>query len=304
MTFKILRRAGSLACVGALAACAAGTAMAGQIEQIRDTRQIVIAHRDASVPFSYVAGDDKKPLGYAVDICQRIAEAIRKELKLPALEVRYLPVTGASRIPAIVEGKASMECGSTTNTAARRQQVDFTIAHFIASSRFLTRTSTPGSAIGDLAGKTVVSTGGTTNIETLRRLDREQGLKMKIVEARDHAEAFSMVDKATADAFAMDDVLLYGLRANAAKPADFQVIGKPMTIEPYAMMLPKGDTEFKRLVDTEMRRLIQSGEIYEIYRKWFLAPIPPKGINLELPVPNILRDSFRYPSDKVGDIGG
>lgn len=298
MTFKTLRRAGWLAC---LAALGVGAATAGQLDLIRDSRQIVVAHRDASVPFSYMAGDDKKPLGYAVDICQKIVEAVRKELKLPALEVRYLSVNGATRIPAIVEGKAAIECGSTTNTAARRQQVDFTIAHFIAASRFLTRSSTPGSTIGDLAGKTVVSTVGTTNIETLRRLDREQGLKMKIVEARDHAEAFSMVDKATADAFAMDDVLLYSLRATSGKAADFKVIGKPMTIEPYAMMLPKGDAEFKRVVDTEMRRLIQSGEIYEIYRKWFQAPIPPKGTNLELPVPAILRDSFKYPSDKVGD---
>ena len=299
MTFKHFRRAGWLACVAALAA---GAATAGQLDQIRESRQIVIAHRDASVPFSYVAGDDKKPLGYAVEICQRIAEAVRKELKLPSLEVRYLSVTGANRIPTIVEGKAAIECGSTTNTAARRQQVDFTIAHFIAASRFLTRSSTSGTTISDLAGKTVVSTIGTTNIETLRRLDREQGLKLKIVEARDHAEAFSMVEKATADAFAMDDVLLYSLRATSGKPADFQVIGKPMTIEPYAMMLPKGDAEFKRVVDTEMRRLIQSGEIYEIYRKWFMAPIPPKGTNLELPVPAILRDSFKYPSDKVGDV--
>ncbi|MFE8646214.1 amino acid ABC transporter substrate-binding protein [Sphingomonas sp. NCPPB 2930] len=298
MTFKTLRRAGWVAC---LAALGAGAATAGQLDLIRDSRQIVIAHRDASVPFSYLAGDDKKPLGYAVEICQKIAEAVRKELKLPALEVRYLSVTAASRIPAIVEGKAAMECGSTTNTAARRKEVDFTIAHFISSSRFLTRTAMPGSTITDLAGKTVVSTAGTTSVETLRRLDREQGLKMNIVEARDHAEAFSMVDKATADAFAMDDVLLYSLRATSGKAADFKVIGKPMTIEPYAMMLPKGDTEFKRVVDTEMRRLIQGGEIYEIYRKWFQAPIPPKGTNLDLPVSAILRDSFKYPSDKVGD---
>ena len=302
MTFKTLRLTGYRACAATLCGLAAGAAAAGQLDQIRESRQITIAHRDASVPLSYVVGDDKKPVGYAVEICQKIAEAVRKELKLPALEVRYLSVTGANRIPTIVEGKAAIECGSTTNTAARRQQVDFTIAHFIAASRFLTRSSTSGTTISDLAGKTVVSTIGTTNIETLRRLDREQGLKLKIVEARDHAEAFSMVEKATADAFAMDDVLLYSLRATSGKPADFQVIGKPMTIEPYAMMLPKGDAEFKRVVDTEMRRLIQSGEIYEIYRKWFMAPIPPKGTNLELPVPAILRDSFKYPSDKVGDV--
>jgi glutamate/aspartate transport system substrate-binding protein len=286
-----------------LALLCAGAA-AGQLDRIRESRQIVIAHRDTSVPFSYVVGEDKHPAGYALELCQKIAEAVRKELKLPTLDVRYLAVSSASRIPAVVEGKASMECGSTTNTAARRQQVDFTIAHFIAASRFLVKTEAPLNVIGDLAGRTVVSTAGTTNIETLRRLDRELGLQLKIIEARDHAEAFAMVEKGSADAFAMDDVLLYGLRANAAQPAAFKVIGKPMTIEPYAIMLPKGDVEFKRVVDQEMRRLIQSNEIYEIYSRWFQKPIPPKGITLELPLPAMLRDSFRYPSDKVGDIGG
>lgn len=299
MNAAFLRRASGLA----LALLASAGAVAGQLDRIRESRQIVIAHRDTSVPFSYVVGEDQRPVGYALELCLKVAEAVRKELKLPALDVRYLAVTSASRIPAVAEGRAAMECGSTTNTAARRQQVDFTIAHFIAASRFLVKAEAPVNGIADLAGRTVVSTSGTTNVDTLRRLDREQGLKMKIVEARDHAEAFAMVEKGSADAFAMDDVLLYGLRANAAQPAAFKIVGKPMTIEPYAIMLPKGDAEFKRVVDQEMRRLIQSGEIYELYSRWFQRPIPPKGITLELPMPSMLRDSLRFPSDKVGDIG-
>lgn len=276
-------------------------ARAGMLDQIRTTGSITIAHRDASVPFSYVDGG-KAPVGYAVDICKRIADAVKRDLGLPSLTVKWLSVTSASRVAAIVDGKAAIECGSTTNTAARRKDVDFTISHFIAASRFLVRTD---SGIDDLAGlnrKTVVSTLGTTNLPTLRRVDRDQDLHMNILEARDHNEAFAMVEDGKADAFAMDDALLYGLRANSKDPKRYKVIGKPMTIEPYAVMLPKGDAAFKAVVDREMRRLISSGEIYTLYNRWFLQPIPPYGVNMELPMPSMMRDALRYPSDKVGDL--
>jgi ABC-type amino acid transport substrate-binding protein len=274
---------------------------AGVLDQVRATHVISIAHRDASLPFSYLDAD-KKPVGYAVDICLRVAEAVKHELGLTALSVKWVQVTSASRIPTIVEGKAAMECGSTTNTAARRKQVDFTIQHFIAASRFLVRVDSGIDNISGLENKTVVSTTGTTNLPTLRRLDREQDLHMKILEAKDHNEAFEMVVDKKADAFAMDDVLLYGLRANAKNPKLYKVIGKPMTIEPYAIMLPKDDPAFKAVVDRELRRLISSGEIYTLYQRWFEQPIPPHGVNMELPMPNLLRDALRYPSDKVGDL--
>ena len=148
----------------------------------------------------------------------------------------------------------------------------------------------------------MVSTRGSTNLKTLERINAERALRMKIAEAADHAEAFGMVQQRKADAFAMDDVLLFGLRANSSEPEAFKVIGKPMTIEPYAIMLPKGDAAFKRVVDTEVRRIILSGEINAIYRKWFEQPIPPKGINLNLPMPFMLKDSFKFPSDKVADL--
>lgn len=274
---------------------------AGVLDQVRATHEISIAHRDASVPFSYLDAD-KKPVGYAVDICLRIAEAVKRELGLTALSVNWVPVTSASRIPAIVEGKAAMECGSTTNTAARRQQVNFTIQHFIASSRFLVRTDSGIDNIGGLANKTVVSTEGTTSLPIVRRLDREQDLHMKILEAKDHDESFAMVVNGKADAFAMDDVLLYGLRANAKNPKLYKVVGKPMTIEPYAIMLPKDDPAFKAVVDRELRRIIASGEIYTLYTRWFEKPIPPNNVNMELPMPSLLRDALRFPSDKVGDL--
>jgi ABC-type amino acid transport substrate-binding protein len=273
----------------------------GMLERIRNTGEITLAHRDASIPFSYLDAN-QQPIGYAMDLCTKVVDAIKRELKLPNLTVKYLRVTSATRIPAIVQGQAAMECGSTTNTAERRQQVDYTIAHFISSARFLVRTDSGLARIDDLTGRTVASTKGSTNIKTLERINGERALGMKIVEAADHAEAFSMVAQKKADAFAMDDVLLFGLRANSGQAEAFTVIGKPMTIEPYAIMLPKGDAAFKRVVDAEMRRIILSGEINAIYRKWFEQPIPPKGINLALPMPYMLKDSFKYPSDRVGDL--
>jgi ABC-type amino acid transport substrate-binding protein len=273
----------------------------GMLDQIRSNQAITIAHRDTSIPFSYLDAD-QKPVGYAMDLCLKVVDALKRELKMPALRVNYLSVTSATRIPSIAQGKAAMECGSTTNTAERRKQVDYTIAHFISSARFLVRNDSGIVKLEDLQGRSVVSTKGSTNIKTLERINGERALNMKVLEAADHGEAFGMVAQKKADAFAMDDVLLFGLRANSAQPEAFTVIGKPMTIEPYAIMLPKGDAAFKKLVDTEIRRIIVSGEINAIYRKWFEQPIPPKGINLGLPMPYMLRDSFKFPSDKVADL--
>jgi ABC-type amino acid transport substrate-binding protein len=275
----------------------------GMLDQIRSSQAITIAHRDTSIPFSYLDAD-QKPVGYAMDLCLKVVDALKRELKIPALRVNYLSVTSATRIPSIAQGKAAMECGSTTNTAERRKQVDYTIAHFISSARFLVRNDSGLLKLEDLSGKNVVSTKGSTNIKTLERINAERALNMKVLEAADHGEAFGMVAQKKADAFAMDDVLLFGLRANSAQPEAFTVIGKPMTIEPYAIMLPKDDAAFKKIVDTEIRRIILSGEINAIYRKWFEQPIPPKGINLNLPMPYMLRDSFKYPSDKVADLTG
>lgn len=271
------------------------------LDQIRRSQAITIAHRDTSIPFSYLDAE-QKPIGYAMDLCLKVVDAVRRELKMPALKINYLSVTSATRIPSIAQGKAAMECGSTTNTAERRKSVDYTIAHFISSARFLVRKDSGLLKLEDLESRSVVSTKGSTNIKTLERINAERSLKMKVLEAADHGEAFGMVAQKRADAFAMDDVLLFGLRANSAQPEAYQVIGKPMTIEPYAIMLPKGDAAFKKIVDAEMRRIILSGEIQVIYRKWFEQPIPPKGINLNLPMPYMLRDSFKYPSDKVADL--
>jgi ABC-type amino acid transport substrate-binding protein len=299
---SLLSRFGSCAAAAALA-CGllwSPAARADLLDDIKARRHMVIAHRDASIPFSYVDGQGQV-MGYSVDLCLRLVEAVRTHLKMPALEVKYLPVTSSTRIPAIAQRQADLECGSTTNNAERRKQVDYTIAHFISSSRLIVRKASGVASLQDLSGKKVVSTKGSTNLKTLRRLDAEQLLKINILEAEGHAEAFEMVVAGRADAFAMDDVLLYGLKANAARPDAYDVVGKVMSIEPYAIMLPRDEPAYKKVINDEMRRLILSKEIHTLYQKWFESPIPPKGINLKLPMPFFLRDSFKFPSDKVSD---
>jgi glutamate/aspartate transport system substrate-binding protein len=290
----------SLVCAGFLGSAPAPAVAASPVlQRIQQTGAIRIAHRESSVPFSFVV--DGKPVGYAVDLCLRVADAVRTTLKLPNLKVEWVPVTPANRIPAIIDGKADLECGSTTNNRQRREQVAFTIPHYIAGSRMLVKTASNVHKWADLKGKTAVSTTGTTPLAVLRTLNEGNAMQLKIVEAKDHAEAFSMVEQGKADAFVMDDVLLYGLRANAGKPADYTITGDLLTIEPYAIMLSKQDAEFKKLVDQTLINAIYDQETQKLYRKWFQSPIPPRGVNLDIPMSYLLRDSFKFPSDKVAD---
>jgi glutamate/aspartate transport system substrate-binding protein len=299
MHFICLARSAFTIAVAVGIAAAPATA-ADTLARIRDKRTITLAHREASVPFSYLDANGK-PVGYAVDLCLRIAEAVKRELKLPQLNIEYLPVTPATRIAAIAEGKADLECGSTTNNVERRQQVSFTIPHFIAMTRMVARADSGIKNWADLRGRRVVTTKGTTTVKLLNERDKVRSLDLKLIEGRDHAESFGMVEQGRAEAFVMDDVLLYGLRANAAKPEHFVIVGDPLSAEPYAIMLRKDDPAFKALADREMARLINDGEIYKIYDKWFRNPIPPKGINLDMRMSHLLRDGFHYPTDKVGD---
>ena len=270
------------------------------LAKIRDAQTITIAHREASLPFSYL-DDNKKPIGYAVDLCLKIADAIKRELKLPKLEVVYLAVTPSSRIPAIVDGKADLECGSTTNNVERRKQVAFTIPHFVAAARMLVRADSGIRNWSDLRDKRVVTTKGTTTVKLLNDRDKVRALGLKLIEAGDHAESFGKVEKGEAEAFPMDDVLLYGLRAKAKEPSKFLVVGDLLSTEPYAIMLRKDDASFKAMVDKEMGRIINEGELVKLYDKWFMHPIPPSSLNMNMPMGYLLRDALRFPTDKVGD---
>ncbi|MQR02300.1 transporter substrate-binding domain-containing protein [Glaciimonas sp. GS1] len=271
------------------------------INRIRDTKTLTIAYRDAAIPFSFL-DQNKKPVGYTIDLCLQIAEAIKQQLKLSQLTIAYVPVSTSNRIDVIASGKADLECGTTTNTAERRQHVAFTIPHFMAATRMVVRTNSGIKNWPDLRDKKVATTKGTTSVKSLADRGQVRALNMTVVEGSDHNESFGMVVNKTADAFAMDDVLLYGLRAAAKDPEAYMVVGDPLTTEPYAIMLSKQDPAFKALVDQDMASIIQDGELNSLYKKWFLSPIPAKNMmNMNMPMGYLFKESLRFPSDKVAN---
>jgi ABC-type amino acid transport substrate-binding protein len=279
---------------GLMAAAQAGPVL----DRIRANGKITLAHRESSVPFSYFDAN-RKPVGYALELCLKVVDAVQKKLGGGKLAVAYLPVTSASRIAAIAEGQADLECGSTTNNAERRQKVAFTVPHYITGARMLVRAGVEVSELAQMRGRTVVSTAGSTPMKKLTQLNADRSWGLNLREVSEHTKAVEMVEKGEADAFVMDDVLLYGLIASRPDPAKLKVVGRFLNIEPLAIMLSKDDPEFKRLVDDEMKRLINSREAYEVYDRWFVRPIPPQNTALNLPMHYLHRDFWKFPSDKV-----
>jgi glutamate/aspartate transport system substrate-binding protein len=271
--------------------------LTGTLKNIKDTGTITIGFRDSSIPFSYL-DDNQKPVGFAMDICYKIVDAVKKELKLDKLEVKLNPVTSATRIPLMANGTIDLECGSTTNNAERQKQVAFTNTHFLTASRYVFKKSSNLKSIDDLKGKSVVSTAGTTNIKQLTEANVARNLGATVIPAKDHAEAFLMVETDRAVAFVMDDILLASLVAGSKTPGDYAIskdaFSKP---EPYGIMLRRDDAPFKKVVDTATAALYTSGEGQKLYDKWFMANIPPKGLNLNTPIPAELKAEFAKPSD-------
>lgn len=273
---------------------------ADTLTKIRDTQTMVIAYREGQPPFSYL-DERKQPTGYSVELCVKIAEAVKKELKLPNMKIQFVPADSVTRFTLLIENKADLECGSTTNNAERRKKVAFTIPHFFSSVRALVKSDSGIKNWPDLRGRTVVTTKNTTTIKLLNDRSNVRALGIKLAEGNDDQESFTLVEQGKADAFPMDDVLLFSLRSEAAKPAMFSIIGDPLSVEPYSIMLRKDDPAFKKLVDAEMVRMINEGELNRSYDRWFTRPIPPKGTNMNMPMGYLLRDSLRFPTDKVGD---
>ena len=271
--------------------------LAGTLRKVKEARAITIGHRDASVPFSYLDGN-QKPVGYAYEICLKVADAVKAHLKLDTLEVRLNPVTSATRIPLIANGTIDLECGSTTNNADRQRQAAFTNTHFLTATRFVAKREKGLDKTDDLKGRTVVSTSGTTNIRQINEINAARGLGMRILPAKDHAEAFLMVETGRADAFVMDDVLLAALVAGSKTPDAYAISSEAQSRpEPYGIMLRKDDAAFKAVVDAATAALYKSPEGRALYEKWFTQPIPPRGINLKLPMSEAMQKVLASPSD-------
>ena len=280
----------------ALAALFAAGVQAQTLDKIKKEGVITIGHRDASIPFSYF-DDKQQPVGYSMDICMKIADAVKAELKMPNLQVKLNPVTSATRIPLMANGTIDLECGSTTNNLDRQKQVAFAPTTFVTANRLVAKKSANITKLDDMKGKALVSTSGTTNIKQVTEENVKRGLGMNIMAAKDHAEAFLMVETGRAVAFAMDDILLYSLVASSKAPADYVITSEALSVEPYGVMLRKDDPTFKKVVDTAVINLMKSGEIDKIYTKWFMSPIPPKGINLNLPMSASLKKTIASPTD-------
>jgi glutamate/aspartate transport system substrate-binding protein len=282
--------------LAALAVTLPAEAQEGTLKKIKDSGAITIGHRDASVPFSYY-DDKQQPVGYSMDLCMKVVDAVKSELKMPNLKVNYQLVTSANRIPLMANGTIDLECGSTTNNLARQEQVAFATTHFVTANRWVARKSAKIGKLADLKGKTIVSTAGTTNIKQITELNGQQNLGMNIISANGHAEAFQMVETGRAVAFVMDDILLYSLVAQSRNPGDYAISSEALSVEPYGIMLRKDDAAFKKIVNGAINNLYKSGEISKIYDKWFSKPIPPKNINLNLPMSAQFKKVVAKPTD-------
>jgi len=297
MRIKCLRGIGLAFAAMLCASGANADELTGTLRKIKETGVINIGYRDSSIPFSYL-DDNQKPIGFAIDICLKIVEAVKKELKLDKLTAEFNPVTSSTRIPLLANGTIDLECGSTTNNPDRLKQVAFTNTHFLTATRFISKKASKLNSIEDLKGKTVASTSGTTNIRQLTEANAARNLGINITPAKEHAESFLMVETDRAVAAVLDDILLASFAAGSKEPETYVIssdaFSKP---EPYGIMLRKDDPAFKKVADDATAALYQSAEGQKLYAKWFLQKIPPKGLNLSVPMGAELKKAFAKPSD-------
>ena len=286
--------------ISAVALCAmyAAPALAqdgGTLKKIKDRKEITLGVREASNPFSFL-NDKKQFVGYSIDLCMKIVEAVRTELKMPDLKVNLLTVIPSARVQMVRNGEVDLECGSTTNSVERQKSIAFVVTTFFTGTRMLVKTASNIRNYKDLKGKPVVVTSGTTNERAIKTYNLEESLGMRFVQVKDHHEALLALDNGSAAAFPMDDVLLYSIRANAKNPADYAVVGDFLTDEPYGIMLRKDDPAFKKLADGAVIALFKSGEINKIYARWFESPIPPGNVNMNMPMNSALKKYIRSPN--------
>jgi glutamate/aspartate transport system substrate-binding protein len=283
--------------VSSMALSANAQELTGTLKKIKDTGTITIGHRESSIPFSYL-DDKQQPVGYAMDLCAKVVDAVKAELKMPNLKVAYQPVTSANRIPLLQNGTIDLECGSTTNSVERQKQVAFGPTYFVVNISAAVKKDSGIKTFADLNGKTVASTSGTTSIPLLRGYEKAKGIDFKELQAKDHAESMQLVASDRAQAFIMDDILLAGQIANQQNPGAYMILSESLRTEPYSMMLRREDPQFKALVDRAVGNVYKSGEIDKIYAKWFTTAIPPRNINMNFPQTPAIKEAFKSPNDK------
>lgn len=293
---KLTKLAGVLIGASVLMSSVHAEELTGTLKKIKESGTITLGVRDASIPFSYL--DDKQQyLGYSIDLCMKAASAIQKKLGLKELNVKMVPVTSATRIPLISNGTTDISCDSATNNLERKKQVEFSVTEYVTANRIISKKTSNIKTLEDLKGKTVVSTSGTSNLKQLTGLNSDRKLGMNILAAKDHAEAFLMVETGRAVAFVMDDILMASLAANSKSPNDYVISEEALSVEPYGLILRRNDEAFKKVVDDALIKVYTSDEIKKIYGKWFTSPIPPKGVNLNVPMSDELKAVFAKPTD-------
>ena len=294
-----------IAIVAALASALGVTAVAPvqaqeslTLKKIKETGTITLGHRESSIPFSYY--DDKQQvIGYSQEMMMKAVDSIKDNLKMSKLDTKLMPVTSANRITLVQNGTIDIECGSTTNNTERQKQVGFSTTIFVIGTKLMAKKGAGIKDFPDLAGKNVVTTAGTTSERILRKMNEEKKMGMNVVSAKDHGEAFLTLETGRAVAFMMDDALLFGEMAKAKRASDWEVVGTAQSKEAYGCMLRKDDPEFKKVVDAALTKAMTSGDADKIYAKWFMAPIPPKGLNLNMPVSDDMKALYKAPNDKA-----
>jgi ABC-type amino acid transport substrate-binding protein len=271
---------------------------ADTLARIKERKTIVIAHREASVPISYLS-EDSKPIGYAMDICGKVVERIKRELKQPQLALSYLLVNSSNRFSAIQEASADLECGTTANTAERRKQVAFSIPYFFSATRFLTKADSNIKNWSDLTQRRVAIVRGSTANSLLRQLTQLKFSEIKLIEVSNSRAGLELLQEGQADAVVAEELILAGLRASTEATSHWKIQGDNIGIEAQTIMFAKDDPALKTLIDKEIAKLINEGELSKLYEKWFMQALPTSGLNYALPMSFLLRDSLRFPSDKV-----
>lgn len=270
---------------------------ANTLNKIQDSGRITLGVRDSSGAISYALGNGQFA-GFQVEICERVARDLKQQLGLARLEIRYQLVTASNRIPMVQTGSVDMECGSTTNNQARLRDVAFSITTLVEEVRIAARADSGITSIVHLNGKTVATTLGTTSVQVLRHQQRDRGLRFTELQCADHGECFALLEAGRADAFVMDSAILAGNIARSSNPKDFRIVGDALSVEPIAIMLPKGDDAFKKAVDDSIRGLMRSGEIQQIWSRWFEQPIPPLNNRVDMPLNTSTRAAWADPNDR------